>query len=306
MSRPRLSGYDGVMLETLTIPPRETWRTVRLGVVRFINTLPLIDGLEQLRDVTLHHSVPSLLIDMLLSDEVDVALCSSIDYQRSSQPLLILPVGLLGCHGPTLTVRLYSTLPLERIKRIYCDTDSHTSVVLLQILLREQYGISPELVDYDAREYVADNHPLEFPEAMMLIGDKVVTNSPPAVRYQHQLDLGEAWLELTGKPFVFALWMARHDADPASLRTASIALDHQRRHNQERLDVIIHTRVRSGNWPVDLAKSYLSRRITYQFDEAHLASLELFFDKAQEHNLIERRRPVHIFGSSGNRAGGFD
>ncbi len=283
------------MQETLTIPPREIRPPVRLGVVSFINTLPLIDGLEQLRDVTLHHSVPSLLIDMLLSGEVDVALCSSIDYQRSPQPLSILPVGLLGCHGPTLTVRMYSSVPLDRIERIYCDTDSHTSVALLQILLRERYGISPELIDYDARESVADNHPLEYPESMMLIGDKVVTNSPPAVRYPHQLDLGEAWRELTGKPFVFALWMARQDADPASLRTAGIALDHQRRHNQERLDGIIHTRVRPGNWPVDLAKSYLTQRITYEFDETHLESLELFFDKAHEHNLIEKCRPVHIF-----------
>ncbi len=295
MSRPRRSGYDGDMQETMTIPPREIQRPVRLGVVSFINTLPLIDGLEQLRDVTLHHSVPSLLIDMLLSDEVDVALCSSIDYQRSPQPLSILPVGLLGCHGTTLTVRMYSSVPLDRIERIYCDTDSHTSVALLQILLRERYDISPELIDYDAREYVADNHPLEYPESMMLIGDKVVTHSPPPVRYPHQFDLGEAWRELTGKPFVFALWMARQDADPASLRTVGIALDHQRRHNQERLDGIIHTRVRPGNWPVDLAKSYLTQRITYQFDETHLESLELFFDKAHEHNLIEKCRPVHIF-----------
>ena len=283
------------MPETLTIPPRETRRIVRLGVVRFINTLPLIDGLEQLRDVSLQYSVPSLLIDMLLSDEVDVALCSSIDYQRSPRELLILPVGLLGCNGPTLTVRLYSTKPLEGLKQIYCDTDSHTSVALLRILLHELYGITPELVDYDAREFTVDNDPQEYPEAMMLIGDKVVTNSPPAERYPHQLDLGEAWQQLTGMPFVFALWMARQDADPALLRTASLALDHQRRHNQERLDSIIHKRVKPGDWPADLAKSYLSQRITYQFDEAHLASLEQFFDKACELNLIERRRAVHLF-----------
>ena len=75
------------MQETLTIPLREIRPPVRLGVVSFINTLPLIDGLEQLRDVTLHHSVPSLLIDMLLSGEVDVALCSStISLVSSRQP----------------------------------------------------------------------------------------------------------------------------------------------------------------------------------------------------------------------------
>ena len=40
------------------------------------------------------------------------------------------------------------------------------------------------------------------PQAMLLIGDKVVTASPPATDYPHQLDLGEAWKTLTGLPFV--------------------------------------------------------------------------------------------------------
>ena len=97
----------------------------------FINTLPLIDGLENLADVSLRHSVPSLLIDELLAGRVDVALCSSIDYLRSPTPLALLPVGMLGCDGPTMTVRLYSNKPLHEITSVHCDTDSHTSVALL-------------------------------------------------------------------------------------------------------------------------------------------------------------------------------
>ena len=64
-------------------------RPVRLGVVSFVNTLPLIDGLERLADIDLRYSVPSLLMDTLLAGEVDLALCSSIDYQRSPEPLVI-------------------------------------------------------------------------------------------------------------------------------------------------------------------------------------------------------------------------
>ena len=267
---------------------------VRIGVVSFVNTLPLIDGLELLDGVELRHSVPSLLIDQLIAGEVDLALCSSIDYQRSPDPLVILPVGLLGCDGPTLTVRLYSTRSLNAIEHVYCDTDSHTSVALMRVLLRELHGIVPKLIDYDAREHVAENRPLPWPEAMLLIGDKVVTDSPPAVRYPHQLDLGAGWKELTGMPFVFALWLARQDADAARLIIAAAVLDRQRRYNAMRLDSIIHYRARPRNWPKDLAASYLKRHISYEMTDERRQGLELFFHKAAEHALIARCRPLEV------------
>jgi len=267
-------------------------RPVRLGVVSFVNTLPLIDGLERLVDVELRHSVPSLLLDQLVADEVDVALCSSIDYQRSPTPLVALPVGMLGCDGATLTVRLYSTQPIESIKRVFCDTDSHTSIALLRILLKELHELEPELIDYDAREHVAANKPLDWPEAMLLIGDKVVTDSPPAVRYPHQLDLGAAWKELTGLPFVFAMWVAKIETDPAILRAAAMILDHQRRHNLERIDGIIHRMAVPRGWPADLAADYLKDHIVYEMTNDCIAGVELFFAKARHHGLIAQPRPL--------------
>ena len=98
---------------TLTPLPTSR-RTIRLGVVSFVNTLPLIDGLENLAELDLRFTVPSLLLDQLLGDEVDLALCSSIDYQQSDSPLVVVPVGLLGSDGTTLTVRLYSSRKTTR------------------------------------------------------------------------------------------------------------------------------------------------------------------------------------------------
>ncbi|MHC4217729.1 MAG: menaquinone biosynthetic enzyme MqnA/MqnD family protein [Planctomycetota bacterium] len=278
-----------------TLPAR-TRRPIRLGVVSFVNTLPLIDGLENLVDLDLRFTVPSLLLDQLVGGEVDLALCSSIDYQRSDAPLTIVPVGLLGCDGSTLTVRLYSTRPLDQISEVYCDTDSHTSVVLMQILLKEQYRIEPRLIDYDARERVADNRPLDWPQAVLLIGDKVVTDSPPAIRYPYQLDLGAAWAELTGLPFVFALWLARRECNPSIVAAAAAILDRQRRHNRERLDLIIHRRALSRGWPPDLADGYLKQEIAFEWSEQRRAGLELFFDKACEHGLANHRRPLELTG----------
>jgi chorismate dehydratase len=270
-------------------------RPIRVGVVSFLNTLPLIDGLDQLADLALRHSVPSLLVDLLLADEIEVGLCSSIDYQRSPQPLVALPAGVLGGDGATLTVRLYSAAPIDQMQSVHCDTDSHTSVALMRIVLRERFGADPEPIDYDAREHVAGNRPVEWPESMLLIGDKVVTDSPPAARYPHQLDLGAEWREMTGLPFVFALWMAKADAEPARLALANAALDRQRRHNRERLGAIIHRHAAARGWPVDGAADYLTRHMSYELTPAMQAGLELFFAKAHEHALIGTPRPLRIF-----------
>ena len=272
--------------------------TLRLGVVSFVNTLPLIEGLDQVEGLSLRHSVPSLLIDQLLAGDVDVALCSSIDYQRAPVPLTVLPCGMLGCDGPTLTVRLYADRPLEQLQRVYCDTDSHTSVALMRILLREQYGLEPELIDYNAREHVANNRPLDWPDAMLLIGDKVVTDSPPAIRYPHQLDLGEAWAKLTGLPFVFALWLAREQVDRDRLATMTAVLDRQRRYNALRVDSIIHYRAQPRNWPKDLAGRYLKHSIAYEFTPRHREGLELFYAKARELGVIDDVRPLRVLGEA--------
>ena len=142
---------------------------IRVGAVSFVNTAPLIDGLEVLRDVELRPSVPSVLIDELDRGELDVALCSSIDAQRAADRVVVLPCGQLGCDGATLTVRLYSQCPIERITRVHCDTDSHTSVVLMQIVLAERLALLPEIVAYDAREHVADGGVVDWPLSLIHI-----------------------------------------------------------------------------------------------------------------------------------------
>ncbi|MHC4811438.1 MAG: menaquinone biosynthetic enzyme MqnA/MqnD family protein [Planctomycetota bacterium] len=266
---------------------------VRVGVVSFVNTLPLIDGLHGCRDIDLRAAVPSRLLDRLLDGEVEAALCSSIDFQRSPVPMVILPVGRLGCDGPTMTVRLYARTPIDRIDRVHCDTDSHTSVALLRILLDRQYGIRPEFVDFDAASLTTAGAG-DWPDAMLLIGDKVVTDSPPAVRYPHQLDLGAAWHDLTGLPFTFAVWMARADTPADRLRLASVILDRQRRRNHPLLDRIVHDAAVPRGWPADLAREYLGRRLRYEWSADAAAGLEAFWTAAAEMGLIEGRRPTQV------------
>src|SRR5205085_5859227 len=99
------------------------------------NTVPLIEGLDKLPAVTLLPTVPSRIAGMVASGEADVGLCSLVDAVRSEVPLALVPAGMIGCDGPTLTVRLFSLVPLPDVRVLHADTDSHTSVALARLLL---------------------------------------------------------------------------------------------------------------------------------------------------------------------------
>ncbi|MGA1517830.1 MAG: menaquinone biosynthetic enzyme MqnA/MqnD family protein [Phycisphaerales bacterium] len=284
--------------ETAPVAPtsRSASRT-RIGVVSYLNTLPLIAGLEALESIELEHAVPSGLIDRLLDGGVDLALVSAADYQKSPEPLRIVPAGMLGCRGRTMTVRLYSRVAIPRISVVHGDTDSHTSVILLQVLLRERHGLAVEMVDFDARSIDLRDPASPRPESLLLIGDKVIVAAPDHREYPYQLDLGEAWLESTGKPFVFATWMCRRDLDEAAesrVRTAAAVLDHQRRHNRTRLSNIVHRHAIARGWPKFDADLYLSGMLRYEFGDAEAEGLRTFFAMAHRHGLLAQARPLEM------------
>lgn len=278
-------------------------RPVRLGVVSYLNTLPLIEGLEASDRLDLTAAAPSKLLGLLESGAVDAALAPVIDAMRAGRELEMIPCGAIGCEGATLSVRLYSARPFDQVDRVHADADSHTSVALAKWALRERTGRVPEFVDFDARERVesAGGAGVEWPPAMLMIGDKVVTDSPPAVRYPFQIDLGEAWRERTGLPFVYAVWMRpaerpESDLPPGALDATLALLDRQRRYNATRLDWIVSRRARERRWPEDLAREYLGRRLRYDVGERQVEAIERFLDEAAALGEIARRPTRWVAG----------
>ncbi|MEM9416135.1 MAG: menaquinone biosynthesis protein [Planctomycetota bacterium] len=266
-------------------------RTRRVGCVSYLNATPLISGLEREPGVEVRVDVPSALLGDLLQGEVELALCPVIDYFRAEKPLAIVPVGGIGCDGPTLTVRLYSKVPVEQITTLHADTDSHTSVALVQVLLRELFDAAPRMVDYCARESVAEGKIAQAPESVLLIGDKVVTGSPLAVAYPHQLDLGEAWHRLTGLPFVFAIWMARQGAELGTLPTV---LADRLEKNLPQVVVLAEQSAKRHGWPVDLAEHYMRDVLRYRVGPRELEAIVRFGELAHRHGLIDKPRPLQI------------
>src|SRR5687767_15947212 len=107
---------------------------LRIASVSFLNARPLIEGLDREPGVELTLDVPSKLLDGLRDRRYDVALLPVIDYQKLDN-LTIIPAGGIGSDGETLTVRVFSRVPIHQIQTLACDPDSHTSVALARIIL---------------------------------------------------------------------------------------------------------------------------------------------------------------------------
>jgi chorismate dehydratase len=248
-------------------------QSLRIGAVSFLNSKPLLYGLDRDSKIRLELDVPSRLLAGLRSGAFDVALLPVIDYQKMDG-LKIVPAGGVGCDGPTLTVRIFSPVPIDRIDTLACDPDSHTSVALAQIILAESYGLRPRFGDGCAK---------------LLIGDKVVCEEPRGMEYQ--LDLGAAWKELTGMPFVFAVWTARGGVDLGDLPGR---LEHAWRSGLEHLDEIIAAHAVPRGWPADLARQYLGVNLRFQIGPEQMRAIAHFHELAARHGIISNRKELLV------------
>ncbi|MBL8877127.1 MAG: menaquinone biosynthesis protein [Phycisphaerae bacterium] len=270
---------------------------LRIGIVKFLNTVPLVEGLDKIPQLALAPAPPSRLSDMLGDNSADLALVSIIDAALSSTPLAMLPCGMIGCDGPTLTVRVFSAVPFDQISTLYADTDSHTSVALARIILHRAFDRRVRIEPFDVAR--AHKQPSDWPDSVLLIGDKVISSSPPLSRFVHQLDLGEAWKKLTGLPFVYALWMCRAAdlEDPAKapgIRLAESLLDRQLRHNFTRLDRIIQDHAAHFNWPPDLARRYIGDLLRYRVGRGEHAAVARFFEEAIACDILTREQAARV------------
>lgn len=272
-------------------------RALRVGCVSFLNARPLIESFDDAGEgrggveggPVIKFDVPSALLDDLVNEKTDVALCPVIDFQLSERELLIVPVGGIGCDGPTLTVRIYSRVPIREITRVHMDTDSHTSVCLTQVILRKMYDVKPEMVKYTGGGEAGGDFP---DETYLLIGDKVVANAPSDEEFAYQLDLGQSWKELTGLPFVFAVWMTRPGVELGDL---PVRLEREHVENKERIGEIAAKHAREAGWPVELAEEYLGQLLKFGIDTPQLQAMQLFYQFAYELGIVKRNRGLAVY-----------
>ncbi len=141
----------------------------------------------------------------LKSNQVDVALAPIAAYFLDPS-LTIIPIGAITSKGPVQSVRILSHGPLKSVERLFVDDRSQTSVLLAKLVLKKWYGVKNlEVIGVDMRSF----HPNQVKpwEATLQFGDNALISAPTGMVVT---DLGAEWTNHTGKPFVYAVWMARN------------------------------------------------------------------------------------------------
>ncbi len=246
---------------------------LRVGAVSYLNTKPLVYGLERWSaDIELSLDLPSCLADGLAHGTLDVALIPSIEALRHPE-YRIVSNACIACRGPVLSVKLLSRVPLPRIQSLALDEGSRTSVALAQILLRRQFEIAPRLLPLPIGTPVEET----TADAVLLIGDRAI--DPPRGDFVEFWDLGEQWCKWSNLPFVFAAWFARPGAEVGNV---SAALEQARDAGIEHLGEIASREASQVGMPVDACQAYLQDNLHFILGAREKQGLKLFFRHATE------------------------
>ncbi len=111
-------------------------RVLRVGAVAYLNTKPLIYGMQdRLGDSgELSLELPSRLADELDNATIDVGLIPVAEYFRHLDRYVRVSNAVIACDGPVWSVRAFFKLDPAKVRTLAVDEGSRTSVALIQVL----------------------------------------------------------------------------------------------------------------------------------------------------------------------------
>ncbi len=183
---------------------------LRLGRIRYINVLPIYYALEQAyvpNGFELIPGTPAELNASLHQGRLDASAISSVEYARHHRDYLLLPDLSISAEGDAGSVLFFSRVPFMRLSGlpVLLSAASATAAALVKIILYEHFGARPLYYQGVIHNGFPDGY-----YGLLAIGDEAL-RLKVTHRYPYFLDLGRAWYELTGLPFVFGLWAVRRD-----------------------------------------------------------------------------------------------
>lgn len=238
---------------------------IRITAVSYYNTLPFIYGLIHsglLSGFELSLDVPSECARKITSGLADVGLIPVAALPGIHNYQLVSNL-CIGADKDVKSVLLLSNTALPAIKTIYLDTDSRTSVHLVQILARESWKINPQW-----KSITELKGKLKAEEGMVLIGDKTFGLS---LLYPYCYDLAGEWIKFTGLPFVFAVWISCKPLPADFTKLFQSALTWGVDHRAESVIMAEKPHITKQE-----LVSYLKNDISYSLDKQKIKGMELF------------------------------
>ncbi|MCR5812902.1 MAG: menaquinone biosynthesis protein [Desulfovibrio sp.] len=270
-----------------------------LGRIAFINVLPVYYALEHgivPHPYQLVYGNPAELNDKMKNGELAISSCSCMEYARRWRNYYLASDLCIASHGPVMSVLLLSREPLECAEghEILISGQSHTSVVLTKLLLKERYHVQHATFRTGQVREALDGG--EQPWGVLTIGDEAL-NLRAHPLFAVKTDLACAWKEWTGLPFVFGVWIisrrcteeGRFDTDPA------LCLRQSRAWGLSHLDLCLPAvRQKTPLSPEELL-FYYSHALCFSLGAGEQQGLRLFYEKSAQAGLLEEVPPLAFF-----------
>jgi chorismate dehydratase len=248
---------------------------IKVAAVSYLNTKPFVYGLEHsplLSQIELSVNPPSVIGGQLIRDEVDIGLVPVRVIPSLKEAHIISDFGIT-CDGAVGSVVICSSVPIESVEKLYLDYQSRTSAALAQLLIHDYWKQQPDI----AQSAPGFEEQIKGTTAGLLIGDRALHLKS---RFEFCYDLGEAWKRHTGRPFVFACWVANKKLPAAFVAQFNDAMKYGVFH----LGEVISEQQKS--YPDVDVRDYLSNKISFGIDKAKRESLNFFLESVVRRELM--------------------
>jgi chorismate dehydratase len=240
-------------------------RKWRIGAVSYLNTRPLLFGLEQsglMSQIELIKTYPAVIAQDLIDGKIDMGLVPVAVIPLLKEAHLVSKY-CIGAESAVASVCIFSDVPMDQIDKVYLDYQSRTSVQLAKILLQQFWKKEVEFIKAD-ENYI---NQISGTTAGVIIGDRALLARS---NFKYVYDLAEAWIAYTGLPFVFATWIANKPIPAEFINAFDLANEYGLSH----IDDVVAS-ITDDDSAYDL-NTYFTKNISYDFNEQKKKGLALF------------------------------
>jgi len=268
---------------------------LRIAAIDFLNPAPLMWDFEHppldaplATRYQIDRMTPSQCADSLATGAADIGLVP-IAALAANPGLRILPGCTIASKGRVRSLQLVrrASQPLAELRTVAADTASRTTVAYARILFHRwgnaQVPFLPMAANLDAM--------LDRADAAIVIGDPaLLALEERANRFERTgeelvyHDLAQEWGNLTGLPFVSAVWGTSYRG-PLDERVAEDFL-HSRDHGLKNIDKLAAEWARRLALSQETIRTYLTTNIHYVLDEECLEAMRVFFRMAAECGVL--------------------
>ena len=268
---------------------------LRIAAIRFLNPAPLMwdfehppMNVELAQRYEISWMLPSQCADELAAGTADIGLVP-VAALATTPGLRILPGCTIASKGRVRSLLLVrrSAQPLTQIRTVAADIASRTTIAYSQIMFHRwgnsDVHLMPMSADLDSM--------LEHADAAIVIGDPaLMALEERANRFERTgeelvyHDLAEEWRNMTGLPFVSAVWgiACSGPLDEDIVRDFIRSRDH----GLENIDVLVEHWSQRLPLSEKTIRSYLTANIHYVLDEECVEGMRGFFRMAAESSVL--------------------